>query len=204
MAEKKKWYETGVGKVVTSPFISPVGALAKVVSKGIEKDIQKGKELRQKQEGIVSDIGKMQLAPETTAAYEQAMAAAKQGLDPYTRQQMLERLGMGTQTALGLFRAGRMGLAKVSDIDRSMRAGLMQFGAAEAQARRQNLGLATQAGLSVGQQRTALDRYKLEGLYNYVTGRRAERRQTLTSALTGAAQIAAMMMKPKVPSTTTE
>lgn len=193
MAEKK-WYETKVGKVATSPFMGPLGPIAKAVSKGIEKDVAKGRELRARQEKTIEDLGKMQLAPETTTAYGQAMQLSQQGLDPYTRQQMMERLGMGAQTTLGLYRAGRLGLAKVADVDRSMRQGIMQFGAAEAQARRQNLGMGIQTGLSVGQQRLGLERAKLEGLYNYVTGRRAERRQTLTNLLSGAARLGALAL----------
>jgi hypothetical protein len=149
----------------------------------------KGQKLRQGVETTLEDLSKMQLAPETTAAYEQAMAASKQGLDPYTRQQMLQGLAMSSQGALGLYRQGRLGLAKAADIDRSMRAGLMQFGAAEAQARRQNLGLATQVGLGVGQQRLGLEQYKNQGLYNYLTGRLRERRETLSNIITGIAQV---------------
>lgn len=149
----------------------------------------RGKKLRIGIEQSLENLSKMQLAPETTAAYEQAMAASKQGLDPYTRQLMLQQLGMGTQTAMGLYRAGRLGLSKAADIDRGMRSGILQFGQAEAQARRQNLGLGIQAGLSVGQQRMGLERYKTEGLYNYLTGRMRERRETLSNAITGLAQI---------------
>ena len=143
----------------------------------------RGLKLRQGIEETLSETQKMQLAPETTAAYEQAMAASKQGLDPYTRQQMLQGLAMGSQGAIGLYRQGRLGLAKVADVDRSMRAGLMQFGAAEAQARRQNLGLGIQAGLSVGQQRLGLNKYKLESGMKYLTGRRSERRETLQNII---------------------
>lgn len=160
----------------------------------------KGLRLRQGIEQTLVDVQKQQLAPETTAAYEQAMAASKQDLDPYTRQQMLQGLAMGSQGALGLYKQGRLGLAKVSDVDRSMRAGLMQFGAAAAQARRQNLGLGIQAGLSVGQQRLGLDKYKLESAMNYLTGRRRERRETLqniiNSIISGGTAIAASAVAP--------
>lgn len=193
MAEKK-WYETKVGKIATSPFMGPLGPIAKAVSKGIEKDVAKGKALRSQQENIVQDISKMQLAPETMTAYGQAMQLSQQGLDPYTRQQMMERLGMGAQTTLGLYRAGKLGLAKVTDVDRAMRQGIMQYGAAEAQARRQNLGTAIQAGMNVGAQRLGLEKYRAEGLYNYVTGRRAERRQTLTNLLSGGARLGALAL----------
>jgi len=198
MAEKK-WYETKVGKVVTNPLMGPLGPIAKAVSKGIEKDVAKGRELRARQEKIIEDIGKMQLAPETMTAYGQATQLARQGLDPYTRQQMMERLGMGAQTTLGLYRAGRLGLSKAADIDRSIRQGIMQFGAAEAQARRQNLGTAIQAGMNVGAQRLGLQKYQTEGLYNYLTGRRTERRQTLTGILSGAARLGALALSGGTP-----
>ena len=149
----------------------------------------RGQTLRQGIETSLENLGKMQLAPETTAAYEQAQLAAKQGLDPYTRQQMLSQLAMANQGMLGLYGAGRLGLAKASDVARSIRSGLMQFGSQAAQARRANLGLGIQTGLGVGQQRLGLEQYKTQGLYNYLTGRLRERRETLSNLIGGAAQV---------------
>lgn len=150
----------------------------------------RGLKLRTGIEKSLENLSQMQLAPETTAAYEQAMAASKQGLDPYTRQLMLQQLGMGQQSLMGLYKLSpRDALSRASAADRAMKSGILQFGQAEAQARRQNLGLGVQAGLSVGQQRMGLERYKTEGLYNYLTGRLRQRQETLSNAIIGAAQI---------------
>lgn len=160
----------------------------------------KGLRLRQGIEQTLTDLQKQQLAPETTAAYEQAMAASRQGLDPYTKQQMLQGIAMGSQGLIGLYQRSRLGLSKAIDIDKSIKSGIMQYGAAQSKARREYLGLGIQAGLSVGQQRLGLEKYKLESAMNYLTGRRRERRETMqniiNSIISGGSAIAASAVAP--------
>lgn len=150
----------------------------------------RGQKIRTGIEKSLENMNQMQLAPETTAAYEQAMAGSKQGMDPYTRQLMLQQLGMGQQSLMGLYKLDpKAALSRAVSADRAMKSGILQFGQSEAEARARKAGIAIQAGLSVGQQRMGLERYKTEGLYNYLTGRLRQRQETLSNVISGVAQV---------------
>ena len=150
----------------------------------------KGVALRKGVEQTLADLEQMQIAPEAQKAYEQAQLISKRGFDPYTRAQMLTELGRkgaGLYNRMGTARYGGQDIATM--MNEQLQKSILGFGAASEQQRRENAQLGISTGMSLGQQKLALQQYKTQGLYNYLTGRLKQRADTLTGLITGIANV---------------
>ena len=180
----KKWYETKLGKIVANPLISPVGAIAKGITKKYDEA----------NKGIKEQIGaleKMQLPDEMTQAYQESQAMKNLGLSGSARAIQEQMLGRGLSALYGQARDRRSFLAGAGQFSQMIQDYGLRAAEMEDQIRRQNALRAQQMGLQYGGQKLGLQQYKQEGLFNYYMGKKQALNRTMSGLLTGAARIGA-------------
>ena len=100
-------------------------------------------------------------------------------------------------TALSALGSRRSALAAIPGLNASSSDFALRLAAQNAMMKQQNRAQAIQTGMQFGAQRTALQQAKNEALINKGVAERSRLNQTLTSAITGGAQIAgALLGKP--------
>lgn len=159
---------------------------------------RRGQKIRTGIEQQLMGLRRMQIPEESQRAYQESQMMANQGISSAAKQlaqqQSSRQMAAGVQ-ALG---TGRQLLAGVGGLVRAGQDQALQLARMDEEARRANRLMAMQQAQQMGAQKSALERYKQEGLYNYYTGRKRERRQTLSNLLQMATSIgASYLSQPK-------
>lgn len=184
---KKTFFQTAGGIALT-------GGLGALIGMG-QRHIQKLNRAKQLEEQGMQNLMNMELAPESQQAYQQSQALAGQGLDEASRamavQENARMMNMGLRAA-GSRRSALAALAGFNSNDFATR-----LASQNAMMRRDNMMQAIQTGMQFGNQKTALQQAKNEALINKGTAERSRLNQTLSSVISGGAQIgAALLGKP--------
>lgn len=161
---------------------------------GTEMGKRKGKAIRRGIQERITGLEGMSLAPETTRAYEQSQMMANLGIPESTKalfkQQSDKAMLMGLRSLQGQGRGAA--LAGVGGIVKSGQDAALRMAEADERARAANRQMAMQMGAQYGQQKLGLEKYKGESLFNYLTGRRAQRMQTVNQAMQAVSNIAGL------------
>lgn len=148
-----------------------------------ESGRNRGKKIRAGITQQVQALANMQLDPETMRAYQMSQQMANMGLMGSTRALYNQGAGRSMNTALGAASAGRGTLRSIGGIMDQANQANLQLAAREEEARRNNMLMGINAAQQIGQQSLGLKKYKQEGLYNFYTGRKAERQRNFRSGM---------------------
>jgi uncharacterized protein YaaQ len=184
---KKTFFQTTGGLILT-------GGLGALIGMG-QRHADKVKYAKQMEQQGMQNLMNMELAPESQQAYQQSQALAGQGLDEASRSMAIQEnarmMNMGLRAA-GSRRSALAALAGFNSNDFATR-----LAAQNAMMKRDNMMQAIQTGMQFGGQRTALQQAKNEALINKGVAERSRLNQTLSSVISGGAQIgAALLGKP--------
>jgi len=187
---QKKWYETALGKAYS--YTSPIGLAAL----GISKHTEKVKAARAGTEEQIKSLREMELPQETMDAYQRAMEASRQGLSQEAINRATQQQARLQSGAFAGLRDRRSALAAAPSMAQSNIDFSSRLAELDERRRMENLRMGVQAGMNIGQQKLGLQQYKIQGLYNYFTGRQRQLNQNLTNLLSGAARIGSMFINP--------
>ena len=186
---KKTFFQTGLGVALT-------GGAGALIGMG-QRHAQKVKYAKQLEQQGMQNLMNLDMAPESQAAYQQAQMMANQGMDTASQQLAIQEQGRGMSAAFGALGSRRSALAGIPGLTASSSDFALRLAAQNAMMKQQNRTQAIQTGMQYGAQRTALQQAKNEALINKGVAERSRLNQTLTSVITGGAQIAgALLGKP--------
>lgn len=186
---KKTFFQTAGGILLT-------GGLGALIGMG-QRHAEKVKYAKQMEQQGMQNLMNMELAPETQQAYQQAQMLGAQGMDAASQQMAIQEQARGMNMAMAGLKGRRSGLAGLPGLAASSSDFATRLAAQNAMMKRENMMQAIQTGMQYGGQKTALQQAKNEALINKGTAERSRLNQTLTTAITGGAQIAgALLGKP--------
>jgi hypothetical protein len=160
-----------------------------------QRHAEKVKYAKQLEQQGMQNLMNMEVAPETQQAYQQSQMLAGQGMDAASRQMAIQEQARGMSAQLGAAGSLRRKLSVISGFNSNDFA--LRLAAQNAMMKRDNTLQAIQTGMQFGGQKTALQQAKNEALINKGVAERSRLNQTLTTAITGGAQIAgALLGKP--------
>lgn len=186
---KKTFFQTAGGLLLT-------GGLGALIGIG-QRHADKVKYAKQLEQQGMQNLMNLDMAPESQAAYQQSQELANQGMDAASQQMAIQENARGMNVALKALGGRRSALAGVPGLAASSSDFATRLAARNAMMKQQNKSQAIQTGMQYGAQRTALQQAKNEALINKGVAERSRLNQTLTTAITGGAQIAgALLGKP--------
>jgi hypothetical protein len=186
---KKTFFQTAGGMLLT-------GGLGALIGMG-QRHAEKVKYAKQMEQQGMQNLMNMELAPESQQAYQQSQMLAGQGMDAASKQIAMQEQARGMNLAMSGLRGRRSALAGIPGLNVSSNDFALRMAAQNAMMKRENTLQAIQTGMQYGSQKTALQQAKNEALINKGVAERSRLNQTLTSAITGGAQIAgALLGKP--------
>lgn len=186
---KKTFFQTAGGLILT-------GGLGALIGMG-QRHADKVKYAKQLEQQGMQNLMNLDMAPESQAAYQQSQELANQGMDAASQQMAIQENARGMNVALKALGGRRSALAGVPGLAASSSDFATRLAAQNAMMKQQNKSQAIQTGMQYGAQRTALQQAKNEALINKGVAERSRLNQTLTTAITGGAQIAgALLGKP--------
>jgi hypothetical protein len=184
---KKTFFQTAGGLLLT-------GGTGALIGMG-QRHAEKVKYAKQLEQQGMQNLMNMEVAPETQQAYQQSQMLAGQGMDAASRQMAIQEQARGMSAQLGAAGSLRRKLSVISGFNSNDFA--LRLAAQNAMMKRDNTLQAIQTGMQFGGQKTALQQAKNEALINKGVAERSRLNQTLTTAITGGAQIAgALLGKP--------
>ena len=145
---------------------------ARRASRELEKTFKKGQEMADVPEEMQRVLALRQ------ARQNQGLGAAALGL--YNREAQ-----RGQTTALRQLQGRRSALAGIGDITRASQDSALRLAGMEDQMRRENMGIAEQTAMNVGQMRQASQLRKIDEAKQYWGARRAEANAAVSGALQG-------------------
>jgi len=177
---KKTFFQTAGGIALT-------GGLGALIGMG-QRHAQKLAMAKSRQQAVLTNIGAMQMAPESETAYQASQNLMNQGMGEASKamaiQENARMMNMGLRAA-GSRRSALAALAGFNSNDFATR-----LAAENERIRQQNIMTGIQTGLQFGGQKTALDQYKNETFMNYYLGKQASANANLTGALNAVGSIA--------------
>jgi hypothetical protein len=186
---KKTFFQTAGGLLLT-------GGTGALIGMG-QRHAEKVKYAKQLEQQGMQNLMNMEVAPETQQAYQQSQMLAGQGMDAASQQLAIQEQSRGMSTALRALGTRRSALAGIPGLAASSSDFALRLAAQNAMMKRENKLQAIQTGMQFGGQKTALQQAKNEALINKGVAERSRLNQTLTTAITGGAQIAgALLGKP--------
>ena len=186
---KKTFFQTAGGILLT-------GGLGALIGMG-QRHAEKVKYAKQMEQQGMQNMMNLEMAPESQAAYQQSQMLANQGMDAASIQLATQEQARGMNMAFKALGSRRSALAGIPGLAVSSSDFATRLAAQNAMMKQQNMSQAIQTGMQYGGQRTALQQAKNEALINKGVAERSRLNQTLTTALTGGAQIAgALLGKP--------
>ena len=144
------------------------------------------------QQKALSNIGSMQMAPESQAAYNASQKLMGQGLGEATKTLAIQENARMQNRQMSGLRDRRSALAGISAFNSNDFA--TRLAAQNEQQRQQNIMAGIQTGLQFGGQKTALDQYKNETFMNYYLGKQASANANLSGALNAVGSIAGSLI----------
>jgi hypothetical protein len=184
---KKTFFQTTGGLLLT-------GGAGALIGMG-QRHAEKVKYAKQMEQQGMQNLMNMEVAPETQQAYQQSQMLAGQGMDAASQQLAIQENARMMSAQLGAAGSLRRKLSVISGFNSNDFA--LRLAAQNAMMKRDNTLQAIQTGMQFGGQKTALQQAKNEALINKGVAERSRLNQTLTTAITGGAQIAgALLGKP--------
>lgn len=155
---------------------------------------RRGRKIRAGIEEQLMGLRRMDIPEESQRAYEESQMMANQGMSTAAKQLMQQQADRSMASGVQALGGGRQLLAGIGGLVKTGMDQGMQLAGREEELRRSNKAMAMQQAQQIGAQKSALQRYKQEGLYNYYTGRKRERRQSLQGYLQMAASLGGAAM----------
>ena len=176
---KKTFFQTAGGMALTGG----IGALIGIAQRHKQKlDMAKAG-----QQKALTNIGAMQMAPESQAAYQASQGLMRQGMGEASRQMAIQENARGFNAGMRMSgiknKLGMLSAFNSNDF-------ATRLAAENERQRQQNIMTGIQTGLQFGGQKTALDQYKNETFMNYYLGKQASANANLSSALNAVGSIA--------------
>ena len=177
---KKSFFQTAGGIALTGGL----GALIGIAQRHKQKlDMAKAG-----QQKALTNIGAMQMAPESQAAYQASQNLMNQGMGEASKAMAIQENARMMNTQLNAGGGLRRRLGIISGFNSNDFA--TRLAAQNEMQRQQNVLTGIQTGLQFGGQKTALDQYKNETFMNYYLGRQASTNAAMTGALNAVGSIA--------------
>lgn len=180
----KKFFDTTGGKIL-------LGATTGLAGLGVRALVKKYNEADRGIKKQVTALENQQLAPETTAAYQDAQMLANQGLQGSTIGLMNQQLSRGMAGLSSGFRDRRSFLQGAPQLAQMAQDYGLRMGQMEEDRRLQNKMLGIQAGQQYGSQKLALQQYKDANLFDYWMGKKQALNKTVSGIASGIARIGA-------------
>lgn len=182
-SHKKTFFQKGIGIALT-------GGLGALIGMG-QRHASKVKQAKALENQGMTNLMNMEVAPESALAYQQAQQMGKQGMDAASQQLAIQEGARGMNMAFRAAGGRRSTLAALPGLAASSGDLATRLAAQNAMMKRENMMSAINTGMSFGQQKTALQQMKNEALINKGSADRSRLNQTLSGALTAAANIGA-------------
>ena len=181
---KKTFFQTAGGIALTGGL----GALIGMAQRHKQKlDMAKAG-----QQKALTNIGAMQMAPESQAAYNASQKLMGQGMGEASKTLAIQENARMQNRQMSGLRDRRSALAGISAFNSNDFA--TRLAAQNEQQRQQNIMTGIQTGLQFGGQKTALDQYKNETFMNYYLGKQASANANLSGALNAVGSIAGSLI----------
>ncbi len=174
---KKTFWQKPLGLLMT-------GGIGAIISRHQQK-LDMAKSGQQK---ALTNIGAMQMAPESQAAYQASQNLMSQGMGEASKAMAIQENARMMNTQLGAAGGLRRKLGVISGFNSNDFA--TRLAAQNEMQRQQNVLTGIQTCLQFGGQKTALDQYKNEAFMNYYLGKQASTNAAMTGALNAVGSIA--------------
>jgi hypothetical protein len=141
--------------------------------------------LTRQMDSAMRNIQGQQLAPEMTAAYQQAMQMGRQGMSDTSQQLAIQNQNRGISAMFRNASAQRGRLASMGGLSSSMNDFSLGLAKQNEDLMREGQKLGIQTGMQVGEAQNELTRYKNEAAYNELAAKK-ERRAKMLNGIVGA------------------